>query len=177
MAHFNQQQFCLKVKAQLPQHFIGSALDVGSLDINGNNRHLFSGTYIGLDVGAGPNVDVISFAHRYKAPSEAFDCIISTETFEHDPFFADSIRNIIRMLKPGGLFLFTCATNGREEHGTRRTSPDNTSSALLILAGDYYKNIGPEDLSAIPGFFDAFEPWQYETNMETCDLYFWGIKK
>ena len=27
------------------------------------------------------------------------------------------------MLKPGGLFFFTCGGSGRVEHGTRRTTP------------------------------------------------------
>lgn len=55
MAHPEQQVFMLSVKNKFPEKFNNcSVLDVGSLDINGNNRYLFSNyTYIGVDIGVG----------------------------------------------------------------------------------------------------------------------------
>ena len=107
MAHYEQQEFCRRISAKYPKYFTGKkVLDIGSLDINGNNRFFIdSCNYIGLDVGDGPNVDVVQVAHLYDAPDEVFDLIISTEVFEHDMFYEKSIQNIIRMLKPGGYFI------------------------------------------------------------------------
>ena len=53
MAHVAQQEFFKKVKEQFPERFKNcSVLDIGSLDLNGNNRYLFEDyTYIGVDVG------------------------------------------------------------------------------------------------------------------------------
>jgi hypothetical protein len=47
MAHFYQQDFCTRVRSKHPQFFVGinkeplQILDIGSQDINGNNRFLF----------------------------------------------------------------------------------------------------------------------------------------
>lgn len=180
MSHKEQQDYCKWVKDILPSFFKNvKVLDVGSLDINGNNRIWFEDSeYTGLDIGPGPNVDVVSLAHEYQAPDESFDVIISTECFEHDMHWEKSLANIVRMLKPGGLFVFTCASEGRPEHGTRRTKPED---APLLEGfgewGDYYKNLNEPDIRAaidVDGIF-ATAFFQYEP--VACDLYFYGIKK
>ena len=54
MSHPSQQEFCNKIKQQYPEYFKNKKiLDIGSLDINGNNRDLFDeSTYIGTyDLG------------------------------------------------------------------------------------------------------------------------------
>ena len=50
MAHKEQRDFLLSVKKQFPERFENcDVLDIGSLDINGNNRYLFTTyTYIGI---------------------------------------------------------------------------------------------------------------------------------
>ena len=122
MAHIEQRDFCFGVKDKYPEFFKNKkVLDIGSLDINGSNRDLFENcNYTGLDVGEGKNVDIISIGHLFNGPDNHFDTIISTEVFEHDMFYEETIKNVMRMLKPGGLFLFTCGAPGRPEHGTRR---------------------------------------------------------
>jgi autotransporter strand-loop-strand O-heptosyltransferase len=169
------------MREKYPQYFIGKkVLDIGSLDINGNNRFLFHACdYIGLDVGEGANVDVISVGHLYDAPNEYFDTIISTEVFEHDMFYEKTINNIIRMLKPGGAFIFTCASTGRDEHGTRKS--DGSYAAPLLQAvseewSDYYKNLDESDILAIDGFRQIFPDGIFEYNGSSGDLYFFGVK-
>lgn len=183
MAHKEQKLFCEKVKSRFPNYFKNKkVLDVGSLDINGNNRELFEDCdYIGIDLGEGKNVDAISSGHLYDAPDNYFDTIISTEAFEHDMFYEKTIENIIRMLKPGGLFLFTCAAPGRPEHGTRRTG--GFDAPLLIQASeewsDYYKNLTENDIKKAPGFKVSFPDGYFELNNDAeipSDLYFYGIK-
>lgn len=120
MAHYQQQDFCNAVKMQYPSYFSDAkVLDIGSLDVNGNNRYLFTDSeYTGLDIAEGANVDLVCKAHEYDAPEGSYSFVISTECFEHDPYYKKTILNAIRLLKSGGALLFTCATDPRLEHGT-----------------------------------------------------------
>ena len=176
MAHTEQRNFCLSVKEKYPDAFRGKeVLDVGSLDINGSNRHLFEDCeYIGIDVGEGRNVDVVCKGHEYS-PGKQFDTVISTECFEHDQHWKDTIKNCIALTKPGGLFLFTCATTGRQEHGTTRTTPQD-SPFTHKLFNDYYMNLTEYDIRQISGFDESFSEMAFSTHSGTKDLYFYGLK-
>jgi hypothetical protein len=181
MAHRQQTEFCKNIQKLFPEYFSDrNVLDIGSLDINGNNRFLFNSCgYVGLDIGEGPNVDVISVGHLYNAPDESYDTIISTEVFEHDMFYEDTIRNVIRMLKPGGAFIFTCASTGRPEHGTRKSDGSYAAPLLLQISeewSDYYKNLTEHDIKSISGFIESFPDGVFQYNSEVGDLYFFGIK-
>lgn len=178
MAHPEQAEFMKYVRDKFPEKFNGPrVLDIGSLDINGNNRYLFHNySYIGVDIGEGPNVDVVKRGHEYT-DSEPFDIVISSECFEHDEFWDKTIENAIKLLKPGGLLLFSCATTGRPEHGTRRTSPHDSPFTSQI-DNDYYMNLTEEDVRnkiPIEAVFEDSEFISRETWPQ--DLYFWGIKK
>lgn len=177
MAHPEQQTFCLSVKKKYPRFFQDvDVLDIGSLDINGNNRYLFANyTYIGIDVGKGKNVDVVCLGHEYK-PNKQFDVVISTECFEHDQHWQETIKNCISLTKSGGLFIFSCATTGRQEHGTTRTTPQDSPFTHSIF-NDYYKNLTEYDIRQIPSFDENFSKMEFSTNNKTKDLYFYGIKK
>jgi len=184
--HFTITNYCNKIKSQFPDYFVGKkVLDVGSLDINGNNKHLFTNCeYTGLDVAEGPNVDVISISHQYQAPDNNYDVIISTEVFEHDMFWEKSLLNITRMLKPGGLFLFTCAAPNRQEHGTRNSDGSYAAPLLLQISeewSDYYKNLSIDDISNFKEFINQYEYYNIEygecLGVELHDLYFYGFKK
>ena len=179
MAHKEQIEYCNQVKKLYPEYFDGVyVLDAGSLDINGNNQYLFTNShYIGLDIGEGKNVDIVSKIHELQLPDNTFDTIISTEVFEHDQYYTDSIKNIYRMLKPGGMFLFTCATTGRPEHGTRKRTP---SDAPLLQSDDewqdYYKNLTEDDIKEIFDLDRYFYKYQFIVEPKHKDLNFWGIK-
>lgn len=178
--HTEQTDFCRMVLDRYPHFQRGVAvLDVGSRDINGNNRVLFSeAKYTGVDVSEGLNVDVVCFAHElYKHfPQGCFDVVISTEMLEHDPNYVRSCTAMLRSVRSGGLLLITCATTGRPEHGTRRTGTVEDNPAVDLIGNDYYRNLTPEDLhEALPPVL--FETHGFEINHTTHDLYFWGIKK
>lgn len=165
--HKAVRDFCLEVKLSLPDHFVDrDVLDCGSLDINGNNRYLFEDCrYTGIDVGEGPNVDEVSLIHDWDGE---YDTIISTEAFEHDMFYRDSIANIVRMLRPGGLFLFTCATTGRPEHGTSRKKKRDAP----LLEWEHYLNITEDMIS------DILEPLTpSEFRVKGLDLQYYGVKQ
>jgi len=181
MSHFNQQQFCERTKLRYPSFFKDQkkVLDIGSLDINGSNKMFFDNCdYLGIDLGKGINVDFICIGHKFEGPDNYYDTIITTEALEHDMYYEKTIKNVMRMLKPGGLFLFTCATTGRPEHGTIRTAPSDSPFLQFVSAewGDYYKNLTKEDIIAIQGFTYVFPDGIFEIGNESLDLYFAGIK-
>lgn len=173
MSHKEQRQYIEKIKDIYPKYFNGvSVLDIGSLDINGSNREYFeNSTYIGIDVGEGKNVDVVTFAHEYETENR-FDIVISTEALEHDRYYKETLVKAISLLKSGGMILFTFATTGRPEHGTIRTSVEDNP----LLMTEYYKNLTEED---IRGSIDVTElsVLEFEINEVHHDLYFYGIKK
>ena len=179
MAHPAQQEFCERVKGLFPESFQGKrVLDCGSLDINGSNRGYFTGgVYVGLDVGPGKNVDVVSPMHLHE-DSSGFDTIVSTECFEHDQFYEASFRRIVEVLRPGGLFFFSCASTGRPEHGTSRQHPDSSPLTAKIEGWcDYYKNLTEEDVRAAIDVDAVFGSYAFEYNPNGGDLYFWGVKR
>jgi SAM-dependent methyltransferase len=178
MAHPEQRTFMTYVKEKFPEKFSDCrVLDIGSLDINGNNHYLFTNyKYIGVDIGSGKNVDVVCRGHEFK-DSAGFDIVISAECFEHDEFWKDTIMNCINLTKSGGIFLFSCATTGRPEHGTRRTSPQDSPFTSLI-ENDYYMNLTEKDITDAINISDYFSEHEFVAR-ETWpqDLYFWGVKK
>ena len=178
MAHEEQRIFLESVRSKFTEKFKNCrVLDIGSLDINGNNRFLFEDyEYVGLDIGEGNNVDVVSRGHEYKDPNQ-FDVIISSECFEHDAFWELTIKNGIDLLKSDGIFTFTCAGIGRPEHGTKRTSPSD-SPFTSQLETDYYRNLSEEDIREKINVDEIFSSYEFETrSVWPQDLYFWGIKK
>lgn len=178
MAHPEQRQFMTSVRNRFPEKFKNcKVLDVGSLDINGNNHYLFDTyEYLGIDIGEGKNVDVVCRGHEFTY-HEQFDVVISAECFEHDEFWKDTIKNCIKLTKPGGVFLFSCATTGRPEHGTRRTTPQDSPFTSQI-ENDYYMNLTEQDIREEIDMENHFSEHEF-ISRETWpqDLYFWGIKK
>jgi SAM-dependent methyltransferase len=175
MSHPAQLNYINQVRTQYPDLFKGKKiLEVGSLNINGTVRIFFENCdYLGIDVGPGPGVDLVCQGQDLDHPADTYDLSISCECFEHNPFWVETFQNMIRMTKPGGMIIMSCATTGRLEHGTRRTTPQDAP----LIPWDYYKNLTPADFRAafdLPGIFSQHEFQIYEAHH---DLYFYGIKK
>ena len=177
MAHPQQYEFINSVKSKFPEAFNNvRVLEVGSLNINGTIRVLFNAKeYIGIDLGVGPGVDIVSLGHEYDS-DKPFDTVISCECFEHDMYWQKTIMNCVRLTKPGGLFTFTAATTGRQEHGTKRTTPQDSPFSHGQFS-DYYHNIPENEVREIEGFIDSFSQYEFSFHTGTKDIYFWGIKK
>ena len=181
MAHEKQQEFYERVKQHLPKYFSDvKVLDIGSLDINGNNKHFFNHPfyYVGVDLAEGQNVDVVCPGHLYDS-GFLFDFVTSSECFEHDMYYARTIQNMVKLLRPGGLMVFTCASTGRPEHGTLRSNPLDAPFLKGIdeIWSNYYKNLTEDDIRSAIEINNTFATFNFEYEPETCDLYFWGIKK
>ena len=89
-----------------PQDAGQRVLDVGAYDVNGTFRPLVQShgwRYTGLDVAAGPNVDVVT-ANPYSFPfdDDTFDIVISGSTMEHVKAFWLWLPELVRVLRPGG---------------------------------------------------------------------------
>jgi SAM-dependent methyltransferase len=179
--HGQAANFTIFVKQILGNYFSNKrVLDVGSGDINGNNRFLFTNCeYHGNDVIPANNVTIVSKTKDLPFADNTFDTIVSTECFEHDPEYPESLRKIYSMLKPGGLFFFTCASTGRPEHGTRRSTPMDSYGTIGNISemSDYYKNLTKEDINEVLPLNDLFYVWDTYYNNESNDLYFLGIKR
>jgi SAM-dependent methyltransferase len=178
MAHYQQLKFVGELSAGLPNYFVGKkVLEIGSWDVNGSIRSMFKDCdYLGADVAEGPGVDLVCKGEAIQLPDATFDVTISCECFEHNPAWKETFGNMIRMLKPAGLCVVTCATLGRSEHGTRRTNPDASLTALENYP-DYYQNLKRADFEKNFALSEIFTEYFFALNPYSKDLYFVGIKK
>jgi SAM-dependent methyltransferase len=181
MAHERQRQYCERVKWMFPEYFTNvNVCDIGSLDLNGNNHYLFDNySYIGVDIGKGKNVNVVSKGHEYTpVDGTKYDLVISTECFEHDMYWKETILNVCEnLLRDGGMFLFTCATTGRPAHGIPLFDPQDSPFTIQddVWAG-YYMNLTELDVKDAINLDKYFKLYHFYTDDESHDLYFWGVK-
>ncbi len=178
MSHKQQLDFVSSVKEKYKNFFSNKCvIEIGSLDINGSVRQFFNDcVYIGVDVGSGPGVDVVCLGHEYGMPDNSFDIAISCECFEHDPHYIKTLNNMIRLVKPGGLVIFSCATTGRKEHGTTNSEPQ--SSPLTVNLGwNHYRNLEERDFKKEIDFDFFFKEYNFGQDLNVFDLYFYGVKK
>jgi len=178
VAHPQQLQFVEAFAEAAPEYFRDAkTLEVGSLNINGSIRQFFSGgSYTGIDIAPGRDVDVVAQGQEYNAPSDHFDTVVSCEAMEHNPYWQATLRNMFRMSRPGGLVLMTCATLGRGEHGTTRTKPRD--SPLTVGAGwNYYRNLSRAHVRRNLPLAEVFFDYRLWVNWASYDLYFAGMKR
>jgi SAM-dependent methyltransferase len=178
MAHQQQFDYIQKLKSRYSVYFSNKkVLEVGSLNINGTIRSLFTDCdYLGIDVGLGKDVDLVCEGQNLDHPNETYDTVCSCECFEHNPYWVETFNNMHRMTKSSGLVFMSCATTGRPEHGTTRTSPQD--SPLTTGKGwDYYKNLTAEDFILKFNLGNMFLIYEFEIGGPVPDLYFYGIKR
>jgi SAM-dependent methyltransferase len=90
-------------------------VEIGSQDVNGSIRSVApsDAKYIGVDFAAGKGVDII-IDDPYSLPfeNESVDICTSSSVFEHSEMFWLLFLEILRILKPGGLFYLNVPSNG-----------------------------------------------------------------
>lgn len=134
-------------------------LDVGSFDVNGSVRNIIKGQYkdfIGVDMREGPGVDMVLNAHHLSRNWQVpfFDLVTCVETLEHDCKFWITIKQMRKVLKPGGWLLITAPSVGMGLHE---------------YPNDYYRFITPvfEEI-----FFEGFNEVHIATESYPHDYVF-----
>jgi hypothetical protein len=121
-------------------HNIGkpdTVLEYGSLNINGTARATAPhANWFGIDTQAGPGVDLVADASEY-VHTHPVDVVVCAEVLEHSPKAGAITRNAWLSLKPSGLFLMTCATDGRAPHSAVDGGP--------VRPDEYYRNVPADD--------------------------------
>jgi len=145
---------------------VREVLDVGAMSLNGAYRGLFDPArwkYSGLDLAAGPNVDIVA-EDPYDWPIETarFDAVVSGQVFEHVEFFWLSIMEVRRVLKPGGVAFIVAPSRGpqhRHPVDCWRFYPD----AYAAMA----KWSGLELL-------EVNNPWKIDAAIDFDSMFEWG---
>ena len=118
-------------------------VDIGSFDVNGSYRTLFTDPgwqYTGVDLEAGPGVDVV-LASPYRLPfaTGSVDVVVSGQAFEHIEHFWMTWLEIQRVLRPGGLVFLIAPSRGPEHRYPQdcwRFYPDGYRALAKIGASE-----------------------------------------
>ena len=110
----------------------GKCLDCGSFNVNGCVRHLFT-DYTGLDMRPGPNVDVVAQANAIPFANDTFDVVTCLEMLEHDKDPFGSVKEMRRVLRPGGVLVITVPGLGHPRHDYPSDYWRMTGDGLRVL--------------------------------------------
>ena len=132
-------------------------LDVGSYDVNGSYKTLFDPGfyYMGLDIVAGPNVDVLAEdPYAWPIKDGEFDHVISGQAFEHIEFPDRTMKEIARVLAPDGYCCIIAPSSG-PEHDYPRDYRRYNADDLRKLAEDAGLSVVSSVVNDVPLWNDA----------------------
>jgi SAM-dependent methyltransferase len=92
-----------------------TVIDIGAQDVNGSLREVCRPPlrYVGVDFVRGRGVDVVlDDPYRLPFADASADAVLSTSCFEHSEMFWLLFLEILRILKPAGLFYLNAPSNG-----------------------------------------------------------------
>lgn len=149
-----------------------TVLEVGSYNVNGTVRpvveRLEPKTYLGVDASPGPNVDRVVDCRDLVdvfGPG-SWDVVISTEMLEHVRDWKDCMRNLVDVVKPGGVLAVTTRSPGFPYHPFPEDHWRYTRVQMLdILERAHMDVVELLDDPEAPGVFalarksDAWLPW------------------
>ena len=174
MAHYQQLNFIEIFNKNFFKNQKISVLEIGSFP--DQIRYLFKNAeeYVGMDLKKGPGVDLIYDGKNIKLDNknQKFDLCISSECFEHNPYYLETFKQMTNYANDDGIVVFTCASLGRPEHGTKACDPN--SSPFSAEQFDYYKNLSSVDFNEVVK--NNFYKYVFYKNSVSKDLYFVGIK-
>jgi len=176
MAHYSQEKFveiCTKYLKKNKNFKNFSIVDVGSYDLNGSVKKYFvKSNYLGVDTYAGPNVDIVMDGSQLKKLKKKFDIAISCNCFEHAKNWDKIFKSMYEVLNNDGFLIFSCASTGFLEHGTKRVNPNDSFETMH----DYYKNLTKRDFEKKFNIKKMFNKFFFYYNFYSNDLYFIGGK-
>lgn len=118
-----------------------AVVEIGARNVNGTIRGLFfrAKTYVGTDISDGPGVDVVVDGADFT-PDFTPDAVVCCETLEHTADAEAIVRNMVKIVAPGGFVIVTCAGPHRSPHSAVDGGP--------LQPGEYYGNVHPDDLKS-----------------------------
>lgn len=90
-------------------------IEIGSQDVNGSLRQTCPSEfeYIGVDFVPGKGVDIVlTDPYSLPFPEEHADIVVSSSCFEHSEMFWLVFLEVLRVLRPRGLFYLNTPSNG-----------------------------------------------------------------
>ena len=122
-------------------------VEIGSQDVNGSLRTLAPAgvNYIGVDFQSAKGVDIV-LEDPYSLPFEAdsVDIVLCSSCYEHSEMFWLSFLEVIRILKPEGLFYLNVPSNGpfhRHPVDCWRFYPDSGQALISWARRNNYDSI------------------------------------
>lgn len=92
-----------------------TVVDIGAQNVNGSLKEVCPKDfkYIGVDFQNGKGVDIV-LSDPYTLPfeNETIDIVVSSSCFEHSEMFWVSFLEILRVLKPTGIFYLNVPSDG-----------------------------------------------------------------
>lgn len=119
-----------------------AVLEIGSYDVNGSVREIFTGPYLGVDYRAGPGVDLVADARWLPIPSASWPVVVSTEMLEHCEHPDLALAEMERVLVLGGCLLLSARGPGFPPHDYphdyHRFSVSDMKDLLCMAGFDYW---------------------------------------
>ena len=179
MAHIEQLEFFNRVFKSFPEVFLNASskvIDIGSLDINGGPHELLDLDYLGTDIGEGRNVNLVCPSQELGFATGNFDAAISSECFEHNPFWRESLGQMARLTKLGGIVVWSCAGIGRAIHGTSTSKDSGVSAPFVANSSNYYQNLDARTAEKAINHIGWYSHYVFLENLISNDTYFVGIR-
>jgi hypothetical protein len=145
----------------------GTALEIGSRNINGTVRTLFPDfNYLGIDVVHGEDVDVVADGATYTPPHPV-NLVLCCEVLEHTPEAQAIVAHALDLLPPGGHLVVTCAAPDR--------APHSAIDGGQVRPGEYYRNVTRDELETWV-IAHGGQPVIVVHDQALGDLYCWARK-
>lgn len=122
-------------------------VDIGAQSINGSLKDVCPDhfNYVGVDMVNGNGVDIV-LDDPYQLPfsEDSIDIVVCSSVYEHSDMFWLSFLEIMRVLKPNGLFYLNAPSNGvfhRYPIDCWRFYPDSGTALVNWARRNNYKTV------------------------------------
>lgn len=153
-------------------------IEVGSYNVNGGIRDILESwepkEYIGVDIEAGPGVDVVCNGENLveKFGKDSFDVVISTELVEHVENWKKVFSNIKNICKPNGAIYVATRSYGFPYHAFPHDYWRYETEDIKAIFSDCEILSIQKDPEAPGIFIKAKKPYKFnERDLSNYELY------